>query len=517
MMHLKIQRDILLTTVFIFSLFSFFGSADASKWYIGSDAEFLLDVTLSYGTGVRVSDRDDEMLADEVKDDSNRNFDQWDFINNKVTALADVEFIYKNVGVFLRPKAFYDYVYMTNNSNDGSSNETNNALAGGMINQPDEWADEVEDVHGLDAEILDAFAYANFRIVEVPFDLRVGRQVIAWGESTYIPGMNQAQAPMDISAATAVGTEVKEIFLPTGAVYIQTGIGDMGLRGYYQWEWEKSKFFEGGTFFSSADMLDEIKAPILAELGPGNILSLPRLEDEEARDDGQYGVAVSYMLPWALTEITGYYLNYHEKNQAILDAGIAGYRVLYPEDIKLYGFTVSSVIGDTQVGVEVTYRDDIVFLDPEARTMNQGGYLQAQVGFTYLKSPGWFNVADRIIVSGEAAYGAQKDLKGLEGRPEEGAEGREEEGFKYVAVLNFDWFQVLARTDFGFNVKYSEIPKGNDYLKAVDFQENKNAVSAGVDCTFNDAWKFDLTYENRLYNNDLADRDTLAFKISYSF
>ena len=501
----------------ILGVFSFLGSADAAKWYLGSDTQLLMDVSLTYGTGIRVSDRDAELLADVIKDDSNRNFDQWDFFNNKITALADIEFIYKDFGVFVRPKAFYDYVYMSDNSNDGSSNATNSAYVGGLIDEPDQWADEIEDIHGMNAEILDLFAYYGFRLGEVPFDLRVGKQVIAWGESSYIPGMNSAQAPIDAAAAVAVGTEVKEIFLPTGAVYLQTGFWDFGLRGYYQWEWEKNRLMEGGTFLSSADMLDEIKAPLIAELGPGAYINLPRIKDDEPRDDGQFGVALSYMLPWAATEIAGYYLNYHEKSQAIIDAGATGYKIIFPEDIKLYGFTVSSVIGDTQVGFEVTYRDDIVFQDAEARTINEGGFWQTQASFTYLKSPGWFNVADRIIVSGEAAYCAQVDLKGIEGRPEEGIDGREEEGFKYVAVLNFDWFQVLQRTDFGFNVKYSEIPKGDDYLKPVDFQENKNAVSVGVDMVFNDVWEADLTYENRLHNNDLSDRDTISFKLSYAF
>ncbi len=511
MRHLERQGNILLTMVLIIGVFSFLGTAGAGKWYLGSEAEFLLDVTLSYGSGIRVSDRDEELLANTMHDDSNRNFDQWDFYNNKITAIADIEFIYKNVGVFVRPKAFYDHVYMTNNSNDGSSNDNNSAYVGGLIQEPDEWAEEVEDIHGLNAEILDAFAYTNFRVGEIPFDLRVGNQVISWGESSYIiTGISSAQAPMDFSAATAVGTEVKEMYLPTGAIYLQTGYGDVGLRAYYQWEWEKSRFMEGGTFFSSSDMLDEIKAPLLYDYG-GVLVNIPRTEDEEPRDDGQYGVALSYMLPWAATEIAGYYINYHEKNQAIVypDPATVLYRVIYPEDIKLYGFSVSSVVGDAQIGAEFAYRDDIIFQDPELRgpeSLIEGGYWQAQACFTYLKSPGWFGVADRIIVSGEAAYGAQ-----------DGLEGRNEEGFKYVAVVNFDWFQVLQRTDFGFNVKYSATPKGDDYLKAVDFQENKNSVSVGVDFMFNDVWEGDLTYENRLHNHDLADRDTLAFKLSYSF
>ena len=347
MRQLKNRSNILLTMVLILGVFSFLGSAEAMEWYLGSDTKFLVDAVISYGTGVRVSDRDEELLTDVSTDDGNRNFDQWDFTNNKATLLADIELIYKDVGVFVRPKAFYDYVYMTDNANDRP--DTNNAYIGGLIYESDQWADEIEDVHGMNAEILDAFAYASFQLGEVPFDIRAGRQVINWGEGTYISSIGNATSPLDASAATAVGTEVKEIWLPTGAVYVQTGYSDFGLRVYYQWEWEKTRLMEGGTFYSTTDYLDELKAPLLAEMAPGVVVDLPRLDDQEAKDDGQYGVALSYLLPWSYTQVVAYYVNYHDKLLSTLEAGLNGYYLTYAEDLTLYGLTFSSAIGDAQV------------------------------------------------------------------------------------------------------------------------------------------------------------------------
>ena len=54
---------------------------------------------------------------------------------------------------------------------------------------------------------------------------------------------------MDVSAKIAVGAETKEIFLFTGAVYLQAGLGDFGLRSVCQWEREESRLYEGGIFF----------------------------------------------------------------------------------------------------------------------------------------------------------------------------------------------------------------------------------------------------------------------------
>ena len=182
-------------------------------------------------------------------DDANRNFDQWDLINNKVTALADIEFNYKSAGVFVRPKAFYDHVYMTDNANDNP--ETNNAFVGGLIGASDEWPDEIEDIHGRNAEILDLFGYYSFYLGDREIDIRVGKQVISWGESLLIVGgISTAQSVIDASAAQAVGTEVKEIYLPTESAYLQISITpELGLGGYYQWKWEKNRLMEGGNLF----------------------------------------------------------------------------------------------------------------------------------------------------------------------------------------------------------------------------------------------------------------------------
>jgi hypothetical protein len=47
-----------------------------------------------------------------------------------------------------------------------------------------------------------------------------GRQVISWGEALMLQGgIAFAQNRVDSGAATAPGVELKEIFLPTGAVY----------------------------------------------------------------------------------------------------------------------------------------------------------------------------------------------------------------------------------------------------------------------------------------------------------
>ena len=134
----------------------------------------------------------------------------------------------------------------------------------------------------------------------------------------------------------------------------------------------------------------------LAELVPGlngenGIVAGARYgREHDARDDGQFGVALRYLVEeWSNTEFSLYYLNYHSKvpflriqkgqsnacsiGAAGQFAGLCGlgldsvvdglalldstyYDFIYPEDIRLFGLSVSGTVGDTSVAGELTYR-----------------------------------------------------------------------------------------------------------------------------------------------------------------
>ncbi len=54
---------------------------------------------------------------------------------------------------------------------------------------------------------------ASFDIGDMPLDVRVGRQVVNWGEATFIQGINVLN-PIDVSAFRRPGAEIKEGLLP---------------------------------------------------------------------------------------------------------------------------------------------------------------------------------------------------------------------------------------------------------------------------------------------------------------
>jgi hypothetical protein len=69
-------------------------------------------------------------------------------------------------------------------------------------------------------------------------------------------GIAFAQNRVDSGAATAPGVELKEIFLPTGAVYGSFAASEsITLEAYWQYEWIPSTLFPTGSFFEMQDFI----------------------------------------------------------------------------------------------------------------------------------------------------------------------------------------------------------------------------------------------------------------------
>ena len=239
------KNPLMILAVMVFVVAAPFGATDAMQFKAGENTVIDCDVLVNYNFALRAEGRDKDKLSPNA-DDANLNFDKWDPVQNKITLLADTDIQYNDFGLFFRARALYDHVYMTDNAND--SPMTNNAFQAGKIDSTDEWPDDVKDIYGRDAELLDLFAYGKFRVADRLVNLRIGKQVIQWGESMFIPGgIGSAMAPLDLAALTSVGVELKEFYLPSESVYLQADLTkSIALKTYYQWK-----------FLSSFDPVDE--------------------------------------------------------------------------------------------------------------------------------------------------------------------------------------------------------------------------------------------------------------------
>ena len=187
------------------------------------------DTTLSLGAAVRMQERDSTLVgianggtARSVNEDNgNLNYDKHDFYAAAVKATHELELKYQNLGAFLRATYFWDAV----NHDKSELGETGKKRV------------------GRDFEFLDAYAYGKFALAGKTLNLRLGNQVVSWGESTFIPNGINVINPVNLSKLRTPGAELREAFLPTAMLWASQELTDtLSVEGFYQANWRKTGF-----------------------------------------------------------------------------------------------------------------------------------------------------------------------------------------------------------------------------------------------------------------------------------
>jgi len=275
------------------------GAAHAESYKFG-DVDVSVDTTLSAGVSMRTSKRDcekvsvvnggcargDGRVTGINSDNGNLNFNQWDFTDAIVRATVDVQAKWKNYGIFLRPTAFYNQIYANNklqfrNLSHDAANQLNYKV-----------------------DVLDAFVYGNYDIDGHYTTIRVGKQVLNWGESLFIQGgINQFQA-LDVTAIRTPGSELKDALTPMPMIYASFSATDaLTLEAFWQFGYEKTYLDPAGSFYSTDDIVGEGSLPALLNATIDNPdlfqstavpIALQRSADRGQSDYNQFGLAAHY-------------------------------------------------------------------------------------------------------------------------------------------------------------------------------------------------------------------------------
>lgn len=268
--------------------------------------------------------------------------------------------------------------------------------------------DDAKDIAVHDIELLDAWVSKDFDVLGRPALVRVGNQVISWGEDIFIYGGVNIVNAIDLRRAHVPGTQLKEIFRPAPMASFNVGASDeVSVEGFYQFRWNSFRFDPVGTFFSTADVVGAgaqdafvpssvIGAPpgTVGDVGTisnGTIIPagqrftlrdlidagtvVPKLPDHTPPNNGQFGFALRYKPQQSSAEWGFYYIRYHDKipfvsfvnDPATITSNPfgLGYFVDYGKDRDLYGVSVNTKVGDWAIGGEVSYRPrDGVGIDP---------------------------------------------------------------------------------------------------------------------------------------------------------
>ncbi|MBW7901347.1 MAG: DUF1302 domain-containing protein [Rhodocyclaceae bacterium] len=214
------------------------------------------------------------------------------------------------------------------------------------------------------ARLLDFWVSKSFAVGDQSLRVRAGNQVISWGESLFLPGGINSTNAMDIMRLSQPGTQLKEVFLPAPMVSVASGLGDrMNLEAYVQGNWNKSYFPPSGSYWSVVN-------------GLGRGAGAYGLVDIDAKNSGQWGVALKYQPEGTQLNLGVYAMNFHDKTpQFSLNAkGTGGVGWVYAEDRRLFGVSANFPLGDWAIGTELSYRPkDAVALNANSGCTARGG------------------------------------------------------------------------------------------------------------------------------------------------
>ncbi|MFV0456650.1 MAG: DUF1302 domain-containing protein [Pseudomonas sp.] len=580
--------------------------AYAVNFNIG-EIEGQFDSSMSIGASWSMADRDMDLVGNanggtgytQTGDDGRLNFKKGETFSKIFKGVHDLELRYRDSGAFVRGKYWYDFELKDESrlfkdiEDDGRKQA---AKASG-------------------AEILDAFLYHNYSVSDMPGAVRIGKQVVSWGESTFIGNSINSINPVDASAFRRPGAEIKEGLIPVNMLYVSQSLTDrLSMETFYQLSWKQTVLDNCGTFFSTADVaadgcnenynilnagltgLAQTHAATLASFGLGvgvtnEGLLIPRGKDNKARDGGQWGLALRWQ--GDNTEYGAYFMNYHSRTPflSMQNADLATYQRVwagrvglgginplaplvplagrgsyfmdYPEDIRLYGLSFSTVLptGTAWQG-EVSYRpnapvqintqdmtlrliagrtqlaanDALGFLalaDQQHQGYDRKEITQIQTTFTHFFDQ--IFGASRVTLVGEVGFAHVGGLGNTRyGR--DAIYGSPVSAVDPGAVIDYGWNGFVTDTSWGYRVRaladYSNVFAGVNLTPNINFShdvdgygpnglfnEGAKAVSIGVDAVYQNTYTASLSYTDFFGGdfNTLTDRDFLAFSVGVNF
>jgi hypothetical protein len=389
--------------------------ASAFQFYLG-DIEGAFDTQLTAGASWRAEDPERRLIAQgnlgldangvpiyansnigsstNNYDDGNLNFEKGDTISKIVKGTSELylnlpvygEYLTR-VGGFARGRYWYDFELK------------DESRAVDPSGQRRELNSEVSD-NASGGELLDAYVWTDWNFGQVPVTFRYGKQVVSWGESTFIQNGINVINPVDVPALRAPGAELKEGLLPVEMFYTSVGLTEtITLEGFVQMDWAKTRPDDCGTFFSTNDFAGDGCGPVLlaGQLPDFDVLQAglisERRPDNEPDDNDQFGVAMRWYVP-ALndSELGFYYIRYHNRlplvsgvvNDPANGVNLPKYFIDYPEGNELYGVSINTnVAGGYSLGAEYSYKKEIP-LQWNAFELITGG-VQAPYSLLYQK------------------------------------------------------------------------------------------------------------------------------------
>jgi len=285
------------------------------------------DTSISYTQGWRVKSPDSILVgipeggtARNVNaDNGDLNYRVGDPFTQALKVVMELSLKYQNYGLFVRGSGLYDYAVM-----DQSTART-------------PISHDAKELAGQYTRLLDAFVFGKWQLGEThPLELRLGNQVLNWGETTFFQsGLNAANA-LDVAALRSPGAELKEAFWAQPMARVTLGLSQtISADAFYMFDWRKTQLEPEGTYFSTNDFVTPGGVqqfigfgaysdqgvdfrPLGGQVIP-NFWASPRAPDQTPKKSGQGGLALRFFLPslGQGTEIALYAMQYASRTPVV--------------------------------------------------------------------------------------------------------------------------------------------------------------------------------------------------------
>ncbi len=325
------------------------GSAQADSFTLPNGVEGQWSLNATMGASWRAADRDIMLVAapnggfagvGNGQDDGNLNFNKGSAFTSGPKLSGELQLKQDNYGLFLRANAWYDATLHSKKVEHGSF--ANRYIKDRKLSDAGFYPASKFDGVAL----ADAYVFGTFELAEnMPLTVKAGNQVLNWGESTFIPGVNGMGA-FDLSAARRPGAQVKEILRPLQMVSANLGLGNgLSFEAFYQYKWNRTVIDGCGTYWSPADSLNcgsgavvfgdsvgndkkqydgvpilgALPPALLAAMGGAGLGATPinfrvgRAAETRPKDGGEFGLSSHYFASSISTDFGLYYTNYHPR------------------------------------------------------------------------------------------------------------------------------------------------------------------------------------------------------------
>lgn len=371
------------------------GAAGAVEFDMGG-ASVTLTNKLSVGASWRMEDPDTNLVGignggdaySTNGDDGNLAWEKGDMVASVAKLTSDVSVTMGDFGLFVRGSGIYNQAMEDADLFDPADYQPNPQKEQ-PLSELTAKEKRIKDKVGTDLDLLDAYVYGRFDIGERELLAKVGRQVLNWGESVFVQHGLNALITADVNQLRVPGWEIEEVQTPVGMAVLSFDLMEnVGIEGFYQYEWHETVIDMPGSFWSTNDFAGI--GGTQANIGFGRIgensdastlcdnrgvvpdnncvpfgSTVPRGETVKPSDGGQYGGKLSFYIP-ALNDmdLALYAANYHSRlpvlsgtsrQDAFSPADTSTYFVEYPEDIQLYGLSFNTTWSLLDVAIQGEY------------------------------------------------------------------------------------------------------------------------------------------------------------------